>query len=105
MNRDVLLVAVVVLGTVLTRALPFLLFGRGARPAPAVRALGQALPPAVIAVLVVYCLRGTEFTRVGAFLPQLAALACVALLHLWKRNNLLSIGGGTLVYMLLLRIC
>lgn len=102
---DLAIVAVVAFCTLLTRALPFWLFGRkGGRPAPYILYLGRVLPPAVMAVLVVYCLRGTTFADAAGFVPQLAAVAAVVALHLWKRNNLLSIAGGTAIYMALLRL-
>lgn len=102
---DLAIVAVVALCTLLTRALPFWLFGRkGSRPAPFILYLGKVLPPAVMAVLVVYCLRDSSFASLAGFVPQAVAVAAVVLLHLWKRNNLLSIAGGTAVYMALLRL-
>ena len=91
--------------TFLTRLIPFLLFG-GKREVPRqVQYLGSCLPPAIIAALVVYCLKGVSFqpSAFGTSAAQLIAAAVVVLLHLWKRNTLLSIGGGTLFYMLLLR--
>lgn len=101
---DLAIVAVVALCTLLTRALPFVLFGRGGRPAPFILYLGKVLPAAVMAILVVYCLRSTSFAAAAGFVPQAAAVAVVVALHLWKRNDLLSIAGGTAVYMLLLRL-
>ena len=102
---DIAIVLVVALCTLLTRALPFLLFGRGGgHPAPFILYLGKVLPAAVMAILVVYCLRGTDFSAAAGFVPQALAVAAVVALHLWKRNDLLSIAGGTAVYMLLLRM-
>ena len=102
---DLAIVAVVAVCTLLTRALPFWLFGRrGKRPSPFILYLGRVLPTAVMAVLVVYCLRGTAFAGAAGFVPQLAGVAAVVVLHLWKGIDLLSIAGGTAVYMLLLRI-
>ena len=72
--------------------------------------LGRVLPPAVIAMLVVYCLRSTQFVlgpslaSLAGWAPQAIAVAAVVLLHLWKRNNLLSIFGGTLLYMVLVQV-
>ena len=80
--------------TFLTRVLPFLLFDRGDSPPKVVLYLGRVLPPAVIAMLIVYCLRGISFSALPQWLPALLASAAVVLLHLWKRNNLLSIFGG-----------
>lgn len=97
-------IAVMAVVTFLTRALPFLLFGRGGKPPRVVLYLGRYLPPAVIAMLIVYCLRGVRFSTPGQWLPSLIAGAAVVLLHLWKKNNLLSILGGTVLYMVLVQV-
>lgn len=89
--------------TFLTRALPFLLFDRGERPPKLVLYLGKVLPPAVIAMLIVYCLRTVSFAGLDSWLPQLISVSAVVLLHLWKHNNLISIFGGTLLYMFLVQ--
>lgn len=89
--------------TFLTRALPFLLFGRGERAPRVVLYLGRYLPPAVIAMLIVYCLRGVSFGQLSGWLPSLIAGVAVVALHLWKKNNLLSIFGGTILYMVLVQ--
>lgn len=89
--------------TLFTRALPFLLFGRGDRPPKEVLYLGKVLPPAVIALLIVYCLRYVNFSGAAGWVPQLLAAAAVVGLHLWKHNNLLSIFGGTALYMVLVQ--
>ena len=101
---DLAIVAVASLCTILVRALPFALFGRSGRPGRGVLYLGRVLPPAVMAILVVYCLKATTFAALAGFVPQLAAVTAVAALHLWRRNTLLSIAGGTAVYMALLRL-
>ena len=93
-------IAVCALCTLFERALPFLLF-RGKRMPEPVNYLGRVLPMAIIATLVVYCLRGVEFRTAAACAPQLLSCAVTALLHLWKRSTLLSIAGGTLCCMLL----
>ena len=90
--------------TFLLRFLPFLLFGRKERPSPVLDSLNKLLPSAIIAVLVVYCLKNVSFQQINTFVPELIAVAVVVLLHLWKRNNLVSIGGGTVVYMLLVQL-
>lgn len=105
----VLSIAVMAAVTFLTRVLPFLLFDRGERPPKVVFYLGRVLPPAVIAMLIVYCLRGMTFSfgpslaALAGWAPQVIAVAAVILLHLWKRNNLLSIFGGTILYMVLVQ--
>lgn len=95
----ILLCAAVTFGE---RYLPFALFRKREVP-DVVRYLGKILPMAVIATLVVYCLRGTDFSSLPGFVPPLSAAAITVLLHLWKKSTLLSVAGGTAVYMLLLR--
>lgn len=101
---DLAIILVASLCTILVRALPFALFGRSGRPGRTVLYLGRVLPPAVMAILVVYCLRSTAFSSAAGFVPQLEACVLVAALHLWKHNTLLSIAGGTAAYMLLIRL-
>ena len=102
--HDILLVAVVALITAFLRFLPFLIFGENRTTPPLITYLGQVLPFAIMGMLVVYCLKDVSF-RSGSFgIPELIACAAVVLLHIWKRNTLLSIGGGTLCYMLLVQL-
>ena len=89
--------------TFLTRALPFLLFDRGDAPPKLVLYLGRVLPPAIIAMLIVYCLRNVDVLHFAYGLPELIAIAVTISLHLWKRQMLLSIAGGTVCYMLLVQ--
>ena len=96
-------IAVMAVVTFLTRFLPFLLFDRGESPPKLVLYLGRVLPPAIIAMLIVYCLRGVSFSTPGGWVPQLLCVAVVVALHLWKHNNLLSIFGGTVLYMVLVQ--
>lgn len=103
-TQAVLSVIVMALITFITRALPFLLFDRGESPPKIVLYLGRLLPPAVIAMLIVYCLRNIDLLSGAHGLPELLSIAAVVLLHLWKRNNLLSIFGGTLLYMVLVQL-
>ncbi len=98
------LVAVMAVATFLTRALPFLLFGRGGEPPRFVLYLGRFLPPAVIAMLIVYCYRATSFASLSGWAPGLIAGLAVVLLHVWKKNNMLSIVGGTILYMALVQV-
>ena len=96
-------IAVMAIVTFLTRVLPFLLFDRGESPPKLVLYLGRVLPPAIIAMLIVYCLRGVSSSTPGGWVPQLLCVAVVVALHLWKHNNLLSIFGGTVLYMVLVQ--
>ena len=96
-------IAVVALVTWGLRAAPFLLFGN--RPLPkTMRYLGKALPPAIMTVLVIYCLRNTRFDHSPFGIPELTACALVALLQTVKRNMYLSIIAGTVCYMVLIRV-
>ena len=98
-----LLVAVVAGVTALIRFLPFVVFG-GGRPTPKfVVYLAGVLPCAIMAMLVVYCLRNVDVLHFAYGLPELIAIAVTISLHLWKRQMLLSIVGGTVCYMLLVQ--
>ncbi len=96
-------IAVMAVVTFLTRALPFLLFDRGGTPPKVVLCLGRVLPPAIIAMLIVYCLRNLDFAAAGSWLPQLICVGVVIALHVWKKNTLISIFGGTVLYMVLVQ--
>ncbi len=102
--HDILLIAVAVLVTMVTRFLPFLIFGEKRKTPPIIEYLGTVLPCAIMGMLVVYCLKDVSFLRNSFGLPELIACAVVAALHVWKRNSLLSIGGGTVCYMLLVQL-
>lgn len=98
----VCIVAATALITAVTRFLPFAVFGK--RPLPrAVVYLGRVLPPAIMAALVVYCLKGVDFTGYPFGMAEIIGVAATALAHLWKRNTLLSIAVGTACYMALIR--
>ena len=101
---DAGIVLTVAVCTFLTRFFPFALFGRKQSPHPLVTYIGKILPAAVIAVLVIYCLKKVQFTSLPAFAPQFIGIAVVAALHVWKRNFLLSIGAGTVCYMVLVQV-
>ena len=101
--QQVLTVAAVVLGTMTTRFLPFLLFPEGKQPPAFIRYLGTVLPSAVIGLLVVFCLKDAVFTSWHG-LTELLGILAVALLHRWKKNILLSIAGGTIFYMVLVQM-
>lgn len=102
-GQSLAIIAVCTVCTFLERALPFLLFG-GREVPKIVKYLGRILPMAVMATLVVYCLRGITFTAAGNFLPQLIAVAVVAALHIWRKNTFLSIVVGTALYMVLVQV-
>ena len=101
--HSVIIIALVAVTTFTTRAIPFILFPEGKEIPKSVEYLGKVLPPAVIGLLVVYCLKNITPTQFPFGLPEIIAGAVVAILHLWKRNNLLSIGVGTILYMILIQ--
>jgi branched-subunit amino acid transport protein AzlD len=101
--RLALAIALMALATALTRFLPFWVFGHGRKPPKAIEYLGRALPPAMRTLLVVYCLRSMSFTTPPFGLSELLACGVVAGLHMWRGNALVSIFGGTVVYMLLVQ--
>ncbi|MFI3170815.1 MAG: branched-chain amino acid transporter permease [Eubacteriales bacterium] len=100
------LITILIVGVVtfLTRATPFLLFPEGKEIPPIIQYLGKVLTPAVIGMLVVYCLKGTTVFNYPHGIPEAIAVITVIGLHVWKRNNLLSIGIGTVLYMFLIQV-
>ena len=101
--HDILLIAVAVLVTMATRFLPFLIFGEKRKTPAIIEHLGEVLPCAIMGMLVVYCLKSVSLTAAPFGIPEFIGCGVVALLHVWKRNTLLSIGAGTLCYMLLVQ--
>ena len=102
--HEIALVAVVALVTIGLRFLPFLVFGGRKTTPPFVAYLGKVLPCAVMGMLVVYCLRNIQIASAPHGLPEIISCLLVAGLHLWKRNTLISIVGGTVCYMLLVQL-
>jgi branched-subunit amino acid transport protein AzlD len=97
-------IGMVVLGTLITRFLPFVLFPSG-KPTPRyVQYLGKVLPAAVFGLLVVYCLKDVDVLAGSHGLPEFIAISVVIGLHRWRRQMLLSIAGGTICYMLLVQL-
>ncbi|MBQ7421493.1 MAG: branched-chain amino acid transporter permease [Prevotella sp.] len=103
LTEQIVTVGAVVAATLLTRFLPFMVFLPGKPTPPYVRFLGRYLPLAVFALLVVYCLRHVDILTGNHGLPEFIAIAVTVGLHLWKRQMLLSIAGGTIAYMLLVQ--
>ena len=97
------MIAVVALVTAALRFLPFWIFRNNRETPPLISYLGQVLPYAIMGMLVVYCLKDISFTRAPFGIPEILGCAVVVLLHIWKRNTLLSIGAGTVCYMLLVQ--
>ncbi len=101
--HGILIVAALAAATLITRFLPFFLFPAGKEQPQFIRYLGKTLPYASMGLLVVYCLKNVEWTSSPFGLPESAAVLCVAGLQHWKHNVLLSIGGGTVIYMVLVQ--
>lgn len=99
-----LIIFVVSVTTFATRAVPFLVFPKGKEIPKVIQYLGKVLTPAVIGMLVVYCLRNTDLAGSSHGIPEILAVLVTAGLHIWKRNNLLSIGVGTVLYMILIQV-
>ena len=105
MNFDVytaILVLIMALVTCLLRFMPFLIF-RKSTP-PYIIYLGKVLPPAMIGMLVIYCLKDMNITAPPFGLPELTAAVSVAALQRWKRNSLINILSGTMIYMILIQV-
>ena len=104
LTQQIIIVAMVVLGTAVTRFLPFLVFPSG-KPTPKyVQYLGKFLPAAVFGLLVVYSLKGVSVFTGSHGIPEMISILLVIVLHVWKRQMLLSIAGGTVCYMLLVQM-
>ena len=104
LQQQIITITLCALATMLTRFLPFLIFPAGRPIPPFIRYLGSVLPGAVFGMLVVYCLKDVSILTGSHGLPELLAVLTVVGLHLWKRQMLLSIAGGTIVYMLLIQL-
>ncbi len=103
-TQQIITVGMVILGTALTRFLPFLIFPTG-KPTPKyIQYLGKVLPSAVFGLLVIYCLKNVSIFSGAHGIPEFMAILVVVLLHVWKRQMLISIAGGTICYMLLVQM-
>lgn len=102
-GQTLLMIGMVALGAMFTRFLPFLIF-QGKKTPKILDYLGRTLPYATIGMLVVYCLKGVSITSKPYGIPEGIAVLAIILIHNWKRNTLLSIGLGTIIYMILIRV-
>ena len=102
--HSVWIIVVAAVVTAATRFLPFLIFGNGKKTPDIILYLGKVLPYAIMGMLVVYCFKDVDFLASPHGIPELFGCVAVAALHLWKRNTLLSIGAGTVFYMLLVQL-
>lgn len=95
--------SVVSLGTIITRVLPFILFPENREIPKYIKYLADILPFTIIGMLVVYCLKNITILHSPFALPEIFSIALITVLHIWKKNTLLSIGGGALFYMILVQ--
>ena len=104
LTQKLITIAAIIFATMLTRFLPFLIFPAG-KPTPKyIQYLGTVLPPAIFGLLVIYCLKDVSILSGTYGLPELISITAVVLLHIWKRQMLLSIACGTVCYMLLVQL-
>ena len=101
LTQQIITIGLCILGTLITRFLPFLVFSESRRTPAFILYLGKYLAPAVFGMLVIYCLRNVSFLHGTHGLPELIAIGVTVLLHLWKGNTLLTIAGGTVCCMIL----
>lgn len=101
-THAIIAIAIMAVVTYMLRALPFFVF-KDKRPPAYVEYLGKYLPYSIMGMLVVYCLKGTKLLQAPFGIPEIASVIIVILLHVWKRNTILSIVCGTLFYMIILR--
>ncbi|MEG2328497.1 branched-chain amino acid transporter permease [Anaerorhabdus sp.] len=102
--ETLLTILAITLGTMITRFTPFILFPESKELPPIISYLGKVLPPAMMGLLVIYCLKNISPIIAPYGIPELIAIAFTSIIHLWKRNVLLSIGTGTLIYMFLIQV-
>lgn len=102
-GESFLIILIISAITFALRAAPFVLFRRTGETPKVITYLGNTLPPAVMGMLIIYCLRNTSVLNAPFGIPELIAVVTVAALHLWRKNNLLSILGGTALYMVLIQ--
>ncbi len=103
MMKGIILIVIMAAATLITRFLPFILFPAGKKTPKYVTYLGTTLPYATIGLLVVYCLKSVDVFAYPHALPEMIAIAAIVVLHAWKGNSLLSIGAGTVIYMVLVQ--
>lgn len=101
--QKVITIVMVVLGTMATRFLPFLVFPPGKKTPLYIQYLGKVLPAAALGMLVVYCLKDVSIFSGTHAVPEILSIGAVIILHFWKKQMLLSIAGGTILYMFLVQ--
>lgn len=103
LGQSIMTIIMVVIGTVITRFLPFLVFPANKTPPRYIQYLGKVLPSAVIGLLVIYCLKDVTFFLGLHGLPEIISILCIIILYIWKKNTLACIVLGTIIYMVLVQ--
>lgn len=102
LTQQIITIGLCILGTMATRFLPFLIFNENRKTPAYIQYLGKYLPSAVFGMLVIYCLKNVSLLQGSHGIPELISILITIFLHLWKKQMLLSIAGGTICYMLLI---
>ncbi len=102
--QAIIMIAIFSIVTILLRAIPFILFPGNKKTPAYINYLGKVLPPAIIGMLVIYCMKDVAILSAPFGIPEAIATVAIVLVHVWKRNTLLSIGGGTVLYMFLVQV-
>lgn len=103
-SQQLITIGLCILGTMITRFLPFLIFNEKRKTPAYIMNIGKYLPSAVFSMLVVYCLRNVDFLHSTHGLPEIISIIITIILHLWKRQMLISIAGGTICYMIIIHL-
>lgn len=103
-NQMLMIILIIVLGTMITRFLVFLIFPPTKEPPRFITYLGKVLPPSAIGLLVIYALKDIQITKMPFAIPELVAILVITIMHKWRRNTLISIASGTIVYMLFVQV-
>ena len=103
-NQSILLILTMATVTFITRVLPFIIFSGKKETPKYVAYLGKALPYAIISMLIVYCLKDVKVLTGSHGLPEFISIVVITVIHIWKKNTLLSIGVGTVLYMFLVQV-
>lgn len=101
--QQIMTIGICIAGTMATRFLPFLIFHENRKTPAFIQYIGNLLPSAVFGMLIIYCLRNVQILQGSHGIPELISILVTSLLHIWKRQMILSIAGGTLCYMFLLQ--
>ncbi|MBP2025080.1 branched-chain amino acid transporter permease [Peptoniphilus stercorisuis] len=102
--QRIITISMIVLGTIITRFLPFILFPPSKETPKFIKYLGTVLPPAVLGMLVVYSLKDISILTGSHGIPELISIVFIISIHIWKRKMLISIAGGTILYMFLIQV-